>query len=421
MAAPSPPRRRHTANLASVTKNPILGRLAIVNHFSRKVKQLAPTTKRPMLSAFLPGNLWPWVKDYLRFALTPKFPFPTYTEASKNGVYSISPSAGADEVTIAIAGDWATGTNESAKIADLMAAKKPTLTIHLGDVYHVGDEDEVQENCFGATRHGFEGVVWPHGEQGSFALNGNHEMYANGKAYFTTFLQSLGLRTNPGQEASFFCLEVGGWRIIAIDTGYNSVGVPLLSQIPWIKRIPFIGGDAHLDRKIIEWLRTNVKPAADKKPTLLLSHHQYFTAFKNQSNHPKPAKQLEEFLKDREVVWLWGHEHRLAIYDVFVKDSVLQAYGRCVGHGGMPLDTDDLDPKSAPLRFYDKGKPALDAGKAPTMAKNGYVVLTVKNDTLALDYRNIDDELVFTEVFRPAPDGKLTRTFENKQLQAVSE
>jgi hypothetical protein len=51
-------------------------------------------------------------------------------------------------------------------------------------------------------------------------------------------------------------------------------------------------------------------PKANPKATLLLSHHQYFTAFKDHA-YTKPAKQLVEFFQGQDVVWIWGHEHRL--------------------------------------------------------------------------------------------------------------
>ncbi|MBV9761185.1 MAG: hypothetical protein JO340_11525 [Acidobacteriaceae bacterium] len=45
-----------------------------------------------------------------------------------------------------IAGDWGTGTQEADTIAGLIANKDSDYTIHLGDVYYVGDDDEIQEN-----------------------------------------------------------------------------------------------------------------------------------------------------------------------------------------------------------------------------------------------------------------------------------
>jgi len=54
-------------------------------------------------------------------------------------------------------------------------------------------------------------------------MDGNHEMYARGMAYFDVFLPRLGLAGGTPQQASFFCLENDHWRFIALDTGYNSV------------------------------------------------------------------------------------------------------------------------------------------------------------------------------------------------------
>jgi hypothetical protein len=58
-------------------------------------------------------------------------------------------------------------------------------------------------------------------------------MYARGYAYFDRMLPRLGPITNGkthGQKASYFCLENQHWRIIALDTGYDSIGWPLLNM-----------------------------------------------------------------------------------------------------------------------------------------------------------------------------------------------
>ncbi len=82
-----------------------------------------------------------------------------------------------DEIRIALAGDWATGTDEAAEVAGLMAHFDPHYSIHLGDVYYVGDADEVDENFLGKKTSNYEACRWPRGSHGAFALNGNHEMY----------------------------------------------------------------------------------------------------------------------------------------------------------------------------------------------------------------------------------------------------
>src|SRR5262249_16818035 len=268
------PRKSGLRNPKSLTKlnapAPV-SRSVLVNHFSRTVDRLALTSNFPKLKAFLPNNLWPWISHYLKYLFTSRYPFPDYSNSTANtGVYRLEPEAAEASVDIAIAVACGTGTQGSETIANLMFAENPDLTIHLGDVYYVGDEPEIAENCFGTASNGLSGVKWQHGTRGSFALNGNHEMYANGKPYFTTFLDSLGMPAGPpGQLASFFCLESGAWRIISIDTGYNSVGFPILSLIPGINSIPAIGGDCHLEKKLLAWLRNTVNPKANPKATVL--------------------------------------------------------------------------------------------------------------------------------------------------------
>jgi len=394
-------RLRKPPQLAKLNHSPNLGRSALFNQYRRTVDALTPTHGFPRLSAFLPQHLWKWISAYLKYALTRRYPFPAYPGSGDNGVYPLAPEPGTNQIVIAIAGDWGTGTQEAETIAGLMChrtpgSEKPDLTIHLGDVYYVGDEPEIDENCFGKETQGYQGVTWPHGRRGSFALNGNHEMYANGTPYFTKFLPTLGLPDGAGQLASFFCLETEFWRILAIDTGYNSVGIPVLSQIPLINSIPFIGGDCHLEKKLLQWLRDVVKPQGNRKATLLLSHHQYFTAFPDHA-YAKPAKQLMEFFAGQEVVWLWGHEHRMGIYGKFNLSGGITAYGRCVGHGGMPVDLGTPDPGKAPLQYYDPRRHALDDG---TMAgTNGYVVASIQRETLTLEYRDIDDTQLLVETF----------------------
>ena len=398
-------RRRPPAQLAKLNKSPSVGRFAIVNHFQRVKSRLAETSKFPALASFLPQNLWPWISSYLKYAFTPRFPFPKYS-APGGGVYRLGD---AGSVTIAIAGDWGTGTQEAQTVMDLMVKENPDLTVHLGDVYFVGDDQELAENCFGQSSAQFTGVVWRHGSQGSFALNGNHEMYANGKPYFTRFLPSLGMKSSPGQIASFFCLEAGGWRIIAIDTGYNSVGLPIFSLIPGLDNIPFVGGDCHLERALLDWLKESVKPLENPRPTVILSHHQYFSAFGDHA-YTKPATQLREFFPTQEVIWIWGHEHRLAIYDKFSKDGGVTAFGRCLGHGGMPVELGTPKDQPAP-QLYDARVQILSDGTAA--GKNGFVLVTIEQDVLTLDYRDIDNTRLLVERFSSGPGGALQRTFDD--------
>ena len=405
------PRLRNPTSLAKLNGPPAFSRSVLMNHYSRTVDRLAATSNFPKLKAFSPQNLRPWVRSYLKYAFARRYPFPSYTGSANTGVYRLAPAPGAAAVKIAIAGDWATGTQESQKIMGLMADTASDLTIHLGDVYYVGDAPEIAENCFGTPTNDFAGVTWKHGTRGSFALNGNHEMYANGKPYFTTFLSSLGMPAGPpGQLASFFCLETDAWRIIALDTGYNSVGIPILSMILGIKSIPAVGGDCHLEESLLAWLRDTVKPKTKPKATALLAHHQYYTAFADHA-YTKPAKQLVEFFGGQEVVWIWGHEHRLGIYDKFSTAGGITAYGRCLGHGGMPVDMGTPDPKKAPLQLYDPRSHTLDDGTL--VGENGFVNLTIAGRVLTLDYRDTGNTQLLVETFTADGTGGLQRAVVN--------
>jgi hypothetical protein len=257
-----------------------------------------------------------------------RHPFQTYDgQDGDDGLYRLH--GGSDGIRIALAGDWGTGTDEAFEVAARIRAFRPHYTIHLGDVYYVGDPAEVGANFLGApdSRYPYKPCKWPRGTEGAFALNGNHEMMARGFGYFDHILPKLGVRalvlplvrtkacatpyptpedqsrSAGGQRASYFCLENDHWRILALDTGYNSIGAPIIEH--------FLEPDCALPDELIEWLRSLVRPRADDpRGIVILSHHQYVSRYDN--CYPRPAQQLAEFFS-RPVLWLWGHEHRLAI------------------------------------------------------------------------------------------------------------
>lgn len=402
-----------------------LARSGLHSHYRAKLADLKIDQTQPFfkrLSAFLPANLWPWASSYLKDTFTRKHVFLDYTRpGAGTGIYPLLDTPGAtpascadNPIRIAIAGDWGTGTDESQRVAAAMMRFHPHYTIHLGDVYYVGDSSEVEENCLGKI------VRWPIGAVGSFALNGNHEMYARGYAYFDEFFKALGVRTAAGaapdqQKASFFCLENPYWRILAVDTGYNSEGIPILEQIPLINRIPGVGSNCHLEDALLRWIRDALQPSAsDLRGVVLLSHHQYYSNFDDQ--YTKPAKQLAEFFA-RPVLWFWGHEHRMSLYDKFQVDGGLTAYGRCAGHGGMPVEVDGLKRNDAPLVLYDDRVYAT-FGK-DRVGFNGFLILTLSKRTLTADYYTLDQDPakdpglspqskpVLTEAWSVGADGQL--------------
>jgi hypothetical protein len=414
--APTPKARTHKPRrVAKLSNYAVIGRSRLTAQFQQKTTELAATSNFPKLAAFLPQNLFPWVWNYLKSTFRGKYkPFPVYP-AGTSGIYPLRAANGGNVIKIAVAGDWGTGTLEAEQVVDSMVKDNPDYTLHLGDVYYVGEAPQIEENCLGKPAHGYAGVCWKHGTQGSFSMMGNHEMYGGGEAYFKIFLPTLGIASPPQQQVtSFFCLETPYWRILAIDTGYNSVGLPILGAIPWIKNFSFVGANCRLEDGLIAWLRDVVKPQNNIKPTLLLSHHQYYTAFKDES-FTLPAKQLTEFFPAQELVWIWGHEHRMAIYNTFALQSGggLRAYGRCLGHGGMPVEVSDaksFDTSKAPLAYYDASTHTLNDGTP--VGRNGFAILTLDGYTLTVDYRDLDNGPMFVERFVGKPDGSLQYSFD---------
>ena len=142
------------------------------------------------IAAFLPGSLFKWIPQVAKYWFRKKHAFRDYTTQEKGtGIYSID-----DRMKISMAGDWGTGTDEARMVAAAIEKSDPDFTIHLGDVYYVGDSNEVRENFLGEKTSPYAPVKWPMGAKGSFALNGNHEMYADGNGYWRMVLPRMGLK-----------------------------------------------------------------------------------------------------------------------------------------------------------------------------------------------------------------------------------
>lgn len=387
-----------------------LKRSALHSHFRRRVDDLKDERGTfPMLRAFLPQNAWPWIRDYFRFAFNRKHPFLGYLNRGERGVYQLAAADNGKVVRVSLAADWGTGTREANEVAARMDELAPDYTIHLGDVYYVGGKDEVNENCLGQTENGNQGVTWPKGKVGSFALNGNHEMYANGDAYFDYFTRTLGIPSSQdhAQLASFFCLENDIWRIVGLDTGYNSAGLPILGAIPIIKKIPCVGANCRLEDELLEWLVTTVKIKDRPKATIILSHHQYFSAFDEAFR--KPARQLQNLLGNQEVIWIWGHEHRFAVYEKYA-DGALTAYGRCIGNGGMPVEfAAPANKAKEALQFYDAREYAEYDGIS--VGFNGFVILTLSADVARFEYLDLTGKSLLQEEFTALAGGALSHRF----------
>ncbi len=333
-----------------------------------------PGPRPPMRDrlAFLTRSIGRWLTNFVGHMFERTRALPPYPQG-QTGIYTMP-----DDVRIALASDWGTGTESAYAVGAEIAGKSPDITIHLGDVYYSGTSTEYK-------RYFLADGAWPRGKRptpgsageasGTYVLNANHEMYSGGEGYFDDALPAL------KQTTSYFCLENEHWRIVAIDTGYHC-------SRGFKKILSFIFGDTtRLDDANLAWAR-QVFGAPSRKPVILLSHHQPFSAF-DKRVYPNLADQLRPFL-DQVGLWFWGHEHKLAGYEAFSMKGGPPIRGRCIGHGGMPIELGWEPTKNpAPVVFSDE----RDAGRVVESSRLGYcgyALLELAGPKLTITY---SDEL----------------------------
>jgi calcineurin-like phosphoesterase family protein len=307
-------------------------------------------------TGFLNKHFLIWVWNYLKVAFTPRHSFPTYEGDSeqKPGVYELPASC-----KVALAGDWGSGTENAYRVIDLIRDKqKPDMTIHLGDIYYSGQVDEVNEYFLGTDD-------WYRAKR-SFALNANHEMYSGGNGYFDHVLPAL------DQKTSYFCIENDHWRIVAVDTGYYAKIFPFLELLLQTK----------LHSANLKWMREVIfSDDSDRRPVILLSHHQWFSAF--DKGYTRVGNQLKAFLENV-ALWFWGHEHRFAGYAAYAPSGETKVRARCIGHGGMPVEICDPKHDEVPLVFVDHRKAGDIDGEPAGFCGNA--LLEFKDDVLTVRY-----------------------------------
>jgi len=208
---------------------------------------------------------------------------------------------------VALISDWGTGMYGAPHSADAIAADTDPrgyqLMLHLGDVYYSGTEGEIKDRFL---------ADWPKRTDAiSRTLNGNHEMYTGGKAYFDVALPTF------KQSASYFALRNDFWTLVCLDTAYSEHDLAD-PQRAWLDQM----------------LATNTT-----QKVVFFSHHQPYSLLDSQGE--KLVAKLGDLLIGKRIfAWYWGHEHRCVIYD---KHSTYDLLGRCVGHGGFPEFRDKID------------------------------------------------------------------------------
>jgi hypothetical protein len=351
---------------------------------ARPPAELAPPTpqRRTIRNrmAFFRRAICKWAEEYLKHIFQSRRPLPSYS-SGHTGIYRLP-----DKVLVAIASDWGTGTASAYKVADEMRKADPDVTIHLGDVYYSGTEEEYRDYFMAPG-------CWPLGKlrpgsaadaNGTYVLNANHEMYSGGRGYFDVAL--------PGfhQEASYFCLENDYWRIVALDTGYHCTrGLKKILAV-------IFGDKTRLDDATIAWLDNVIFPdPTNRRPVILLSHHQWFSAFDDR-DYPTIGEQLQPYL-NRVALWFWGHEHRFAGYAGFApKGTAVRA--RCIGHGGMPIELGWKRKKLTAAVFSDQ-RLAGTSADGTRIGFCGFALLGFRAERLEITYIDENGQPLVREIW----------------------
>jgi hypothetical protein len=310
-----------------------------------------------------------WLKSYLTYRLTPKHKVVALDARAGDGIDELL--TGADGSTcLAITGDWADGSPNSEAVAAEIRRVAPDYTTHLGDIYSVGAQHEIERKFAAGPR---AEVIWPLGTFGGLAVPGNHEYHSGAHAFNNIAMgQHLGLRDRSDspirhQPATYFCLRNSHWTIVGLDTGYHSVKwagleglakviniVPILKDTRWAQSLK-----TKLPDETLKWLQTIL--ADDSRAIIMLSHHQDLTTLDKRGSHPKPREQISRLLdRHRRILWLCGHGHRLEIHAESTDGRHAPnatVLSRTVGHGAetdvIPDAEADAKIKGSLLQFTD--------------------------------------------------------------------
>jgi hypothetical protein len=214
--------------------------------------------------------------------------------------------------------------------------------------------------------------------------------YARAYGFFDTFLPTLGVKNasgqSQGQEAGYLSMENKYWRVILLDTGYGTYNL-----------IPKSDNQNNTQpQAVIDWLinEVDIGNEDDKRGILFLTHHQVESAF-DEPYQATPNQIAALMPANRTVVWLWGHEHRLAFYKLFTLPNStvpLNIYGRCIGNSGFPSSVTDLPPRAreSGLEAYDDRLYELQTGFVPTkVGFNGFTRLIFDKNTLSITYSTL--------------------------------
>lgn len=286
----------------------------------------------------------------------------------------------APRARLVLLSDWGTGRahapNVAAAAAQHLDSNLDVHVVHLGDIYYTGTRREARANFLDR---------WPVSagqdlKAGSWALNGNHEMYSGGYGLFETVLSDprFARQWADGSPTSLLHFKNEHWQVLGLDTAWKNNLIEVEDR-----QLRHSGQVGHLYGSQLERI---ADCASDhQRRLLLLSHHQLFSAYDDEQGETVPmADELADTLAQRPVdVWFWGHEHDCLGYH---EHGGVRA-ARAIGHGAVPRIVQDAP---EPLQGAQPSDPPRIIVPDPSEMREGHPLRSVAWEYR--DYREYTDD-----------------------------
>jgi hypothetical protein len=300
--------------------------------------------------------------------VTPK---PDLPVPAGNAVYPLTARGG--QTTVALFSDWGTGYYHSRYIARNINHLAVAQAVHLGDVYYTGTGSQFEEQFTPPLVDLIKTMPF-------YAMNANHEMDSHGIPYLEFLAMKRQLGTQAGfvaqpQESSYFCLSNDSYLVIGIDTAYHNKA-------------------RYKNDDLRAWLRSRLEEGRDAgKVTILLSQNEPYGPEHGDSVAARGLREL--YTKDlgdwaREGLihlWFWGDDHYAAL---FASNDDVPFLGSCIGHGGYPYGRMHVDSRPDDVTQVvwaeTEARFPEDTGQRQDRGNNGFCVLNLESDGMALTY-----------------------------------
>lgn len=314
-----------------------------------------------------------WVELFISYIVFQEFPNEIAPFATTPSVLNIDYDK---PLSIAIMGDWGTGKyNDSGFLSPSSLVSKaithlcPDITVHLGDVYYAGWEEQMAHNLL---------PDFPSGSLASYTMIGNHEMFDGANGYFKTAL------THPvftkQNNTSYFAILYSNWVIIGLDTGYYD------------KSFLYLNGALDDPDQFTFIKNLNIK---EDQRIVLLTHHPGMPFDGSKINDPL-FSQIYTALGNRYPDhWYYGHIHNGIVYNDSSAQgnykclSGLSPQLRCFGHAAIPIGNAFglNDAEGNPVKGVDHyaTTPMPNPNNEPGLEKrvlNGFVMITLNENKI---------------------------------------